>query len=180
MHDPTLVFSELKLREGDCFLDMGCGLGDYTLHASKIVTDSGRVYALDISKTIIDLLVERIGSQGVKNVEAMVSDITEPLPLEDNCVDVCFMATVLHIIDLVKNGKKLFNEIHRVLKPDGRISIINCKKEDQPFGPPLHMRLSPKETEDSIKQHSFEKISLVDLGYNYMITFKNQKKHKTP
>ena len=180
MHDPKLVFSELKLREGDYFLDMGCGLGDYTLHASKIVTDSGRVYALDISKTMIDLLVERINSQGVKNVEAMVVDITDLLPIEDNCSDVCLIATVLHTIDLAKNGKTLFSEIHRVLKPAGRLSIINCKKEDQPFGPPLHMRLSPKETEDSIKQHGFEKINLVDLGYNYMITFKNKKKHKTP
>jgi ubiquinone/menaquinone biosynthesis C-methylase UbiE len=179
MHDPHLVFSELNLREGDSFLDMGCGLGDYAVHASKIVLDSGRVYALDVSRTAIDNLIEKIGSQGLNNIAVVFSDITGPLPIEDNCIDVCFMSTVLHTIDLAENGKALFNEIYRVLKTDGRLSIINCKKEDQPFGPPFHMRLSPKETEDSIKQHGFEMIRLIDLGYNYMITFQKKKKHKT-
>ena len=175
MHDPQTVFSELKLREGDCFLDLGCGKGDYALHAARIVGDSSRVYALDRSKALVDGVTERADSEGFNNVEAVVSDITNQLPIEDNCVDVCFIATVLHIIGLAEDGKKLFNQIYRVLKKDGRLTIINCKKEAQPFGPPLHMRLSPTEVEDTLKQHGFEKTSLVDLGYNYMITFQKQE-----
>jgi len=31
MHDPHLIFEELDLKEGDSFLDLGCGTGDYTL-----------------------------------------------------------------------------------------------------------------------------------------------------
>ncbi|PVX26463.1 MAG: SAM-dependent methyltransferase [Candidatus Bathyarchaeum sp.] len=171
MHDPQLVFNELNLREGDCFLDFGCGVGDYAVHASKIVGDSGRVYALDISKTMVDGLTELADSQGFKNVEAMVSDISHPLPIKNNCVDVCLIATVLHIIGLAEDGKKLFKEIYRVLKKDGQLSIINCKKEAQPFGPPLQMRLAPTEVEESLKKHGFEKTNIIDLGYNYMITF---------
>lgn len=175
MHDPQHVFRELKLKEGDHFLDLGCGRGDYALHASGIVGDSGRVYALDKSKALVDGLTERADSEGVNNLFNVVSDITSPLPIDDNSVDVCFMATVLHIIGLAKDGKALFGEIYRVLKTDGQLAIINCKKEVQPFGPPLYMRLSPAEVEDTLKQHGFEKTSLVDFGYNYMINFQKQK-----
>ncbi len=169
MHDPGVVFGELKLKEGDCFLDLGCGTGDYAIQAAKIIGDSGKVFALDIWKNLIDDLTEKADSQGLTNVKALASDITWPLPIEDNCVDVCLMATVLHTLDIAGDGKALFNEIRRVLKPDGRVAIIECKKEDMPFGPPLHMRLSADELEDSIVQYGFDKIGVVDLGYNYMI-----------
>ena len=170
MHDPELVFSELKLKDGDSFLDMGCGTGDYAIQASKIVGDFGVVYALDIWMEMIDGLTKEAGSLGLRNIEAMVADITGTLPIKDNCVDVCFIATVLHTINISKN-RKLFNEVRRVLKSDGRVAIIECKKEDLSFGPPLNMRLSSEELEDSITQYGFKKINLVDLGYNYMIQF---------
>jgi hypothetical protein len=57
------------------------------------------------------------------------------------------------------------------LKPGGRLAIIECKKEEQPFGPTFPIRLSPEELESSIARYGFERPELVDLGYNYMIIF---------
>ncbi len=171
MHDPEVVFNELKLKEGDCLLDLGCGPGDYTLEASRIIGNSGAVYAMDKWQYLVDSLIEEADSQGLTNIRAMVSDITGPLPFEDGCIDVCLLSTVLHIFNLSKVEKTIFNEIRRVLKPGGRVAIIECKKEEQPFGPPKHMRLSPDDIEDSIQKYGFEKLSFSDLGYNYMIQF---------
>jgi ubiquinone/menaquinone biosynthesis C-methylase UbiE len=170
MHDPELVFSELKLKEGDFFLDAGCGAGDYAIQASTIVGESGVVYALDIWEGVIDSLVEKAASQGIRNIRAMVSDITCQLPIKDNCIDICLIATVLHAIKTDQNWD-LFKEIRRILKPGGRVAIIECKKEDLPVGPPMSMRLSPEEIENSIIQFGFVKTNLVDLGYNYLIQF---------
>lgn len=171
MQDPRIVFSELKLKEGQIFLDMGCGAGDYAIQAAEILGDSGVVYALDMWKEFISHLEEEADSNGLKNIKGIVGDITDKLPIEDSSVDVCFIATVLHSIDFAKAQKNLFNEIRRVLKPSGRLAIIECKKENQGFGPPAHMRLSPQEMEVSALKYGFEKISLVDLGHNYMIQF---------
>ncbi len=171
MHDPELVFAELNLKEGDFFLDMGCGPGDYAIQASRLVKDAGVVFALDRWQDVIDDLKEKASSEGLKNIRGMISDINRPLPIEEGCIDVYFTSTVLHSLDLAKDGDMIFSEIHRVLKPEGRLAIIECKKEEMSFGPPLHMRLSPEELENSITKHGFEKISLVDLGYNYMIQF---------
>lgn len=171
MHDPEAIFDELGLVEGDCFLDLGCGPGDYALRASGMVDEIGTVYALDSQAEMIDALAEKSAAQGTENIKALVADITRTLPVEDNCIDVCFIATVLHALDFDREGPGLFEEVHRVLKPGGRLAIIECKKEYMPFGPPLNMRLSPEEIESLATRCGFEKEGLSDLGYNYMLRF---------
>jgi ubiquinone/menaquinone biosynthesis C-methylase UbiE len=171
MHDPDLVFDALSLNGGDSFLDMGCGPGDYSIRASEIVGDSGIVYALDRWQDVIDDLAEKADIQGLGNVRAVVSDITCHLPVDDESVDLCFISTVLHSLDLADVERSLFGEIHRVLRRGGRLAVIECKKEEQQFGPPLSMRLSPEEIESSAIRYGFEKVGLVDLGFNYLIIF---------
>ncbi|OPY29989.1 MAG: hypothetical protein A4E27_00083 [Methanobacterium sp. PtaU1.Bin242] len=175
MHDPELVFGKLELKEGDHFLDMGCGTGDYSQYAAKIIGNSGQVYALDIQDELITNLKEKAHQKGLKNIKAFISDIALPLPVEDKSVDVCFISTVLHSVDLSKHGTLLFNEIRRVLKPEGRLVIIECKTEDLSRGPPPDMRISPEELENSVEKHGFLKINQVDLGFNYMIQFGVEK-----
>jgi Methylase involved in ubiquinone/menaquinone biosynthesis len=104
MQDPELIFNELKLQEGDYFLDIGCGTGDYSLHAAKIIGNSGQVYALDVQDELITNLKEKTSREGLKNIRALISDIAHPLPVEDNSVDICFISTVLHSVDLSRHG----------------------------------------------------------------------------
>jgi ubiquinone/menaquinone biosynthesis C-methylase UbiE len=172
MQDSARVFGALGLREGDAFADLGCGLGDYALAASPLVGESGIVYALDAEPKLIDDLRKKANAQGLKNIRTMVSDVTTALPIEDDCIDVCLMATVLHIPRVTEGQTEVFTEIRRILKPDGRLAIIECKKHDPSFGPPLHMRLSAEEIEDFATACGFVKLDLVDLGYNYLIQFR--------
>lgn len=172
MHDPKVVFHALALQEGDCVADIGCGPGEYAIEAARIVGMSGIVYALDRSQPLITGLSKEAESRKFTNIKAITHDITDPLPIEDGCVDVCLLSTVLHVFDLAKEAESLFSEVRRVLKSGGRVAIIECKKEDQPFGPPKHMRLSPEDVERSIIEYGFMTVGLVDLGYHYMIQFK--------
>ncbi len=172
MQDHNTVFNELKLVKGQSFLDIGCGSGDYSLHASKIIGDSGRVYAIDKWEELINNLTQRAISNGLKNIKGKVADISvDKLPFEDSSIDVCFIATVLHTIDISKYGKNIFSEISRVLKPNGRLAIIECKKDNN-FGPPKHLRLSPEEIGSVVLQYGFNRLNLTDLGYNFLIQFK--------
>ncbi|WP_242492613.1 class I SAM-dependent methyltransferase [Methanolobus psychrotolerans] len=171
MHDSELLFNELDLKVGDVFLDVGCGTGDYSIHAAEKVGETGLVYATDIKRELIDGLTNKAEEAGLKNVRAIVNDICEQLPFEDRSIDLCLISTVLHSLDLEATGEKIFSEIGRVLKYEGRLFIIECKKEDTQFGPPLSMRISPDEIEGYVCTSGFEKIGLVNLGYNYMIEF---------
>jgi ubiquinone/menaquinone biosynthesis C-methylase UbiE len=173
MQDPIRIFGALELRDGDTFADLGCGLGDYALAAASIVGESGIVYALDAEPKLIDDLQEKAKTQGLQNITTMVCDITTTLPIKDNSVDVCLMATVLHIPRVTERQTEIFAEIRRILKPNGRLAILECKKHDSSFGPPLHMRLSAEEIESTATPCGFAKLNLVDFGYNYLIQFRS-------
>lgn len=86
-------------------------------------------------------------------------------------VDVCFISTVLHIYKLEEIGTRLFSQIRDPLKPGGRVAILECKKEDAGFGPPVEKRHSPEAICDAVAHLGFREIGLVDLGYNYLIQF---------
>ncbi len=175
MHDSELVFEELKLREGQIFVDLGCGAGDYAIEASRMVGRSGRVYALDIQDNFVHRLANEVIADDIHNVEPIIADITKALPFEDNSVDVCFIATVLHSMKMSEAEKPLFTEIHRVLKPNGQLAVIECKKERHHFGPPSHLRMSPKELELMAEPYGFSPLSVVDLGFNYMLLLSAKK-----
>jgi ubiquinone/menaquinone biosynthesis C-methylase UbiE len=171
MHDSKTVFAALALKPGDAVLDLGCGPGDYALAAAPIVGTSGRVTAMDKWEYFIDQIQEAAASRNLGNLSAVVGDITGPLPVEDRSIDRCLLSTVLHIFQLPVVEKTLFREVRRILKPAGRLAVIECKKEEQPFGPPLHLRISPEELEASLGPLGFEKIGYLDLGYTYLIQF---------
>ncbi len=170
MQDPGMVFSELGLKAGDVFLDIGCGVGDYAIHAARLVGNVGHVYALDKVPFLIRELQARAVAEDVTNLTAGVADAAHSLPIHDDSVDVCLVSTVLHIPDVTANSDRLFSEIRRVLKTDGHVAIIECSKKDLSFGPPEKMRLTPDEVETMATRCGFHKLREVDLGFNYMIT----------
>lgn len=167
----TLIFADLNLRKGDAFLDIGCGAGDYSLKAAAFVGNTGMVYALDQWEEI-DIRLRTL-NQG--NIFPVVADIKNSIPLADNSCDVCFVAMVLHGIDLDSIGLTFFTEVYRVLKPKGRIAIIEIKKEETPFGPPMEIRYSADELEQIATKFGFDKTSYTDLEHCYMIQFEVKK-----
>ncbi|MBU0615460.1 MAG: methyltransferase domain-containing protein [Nanoarchaeota archaeon] len=171
MQNPDIIFKELGLKQGDVFLDIGCGAGDYVIHASKIVGNSGKVYALDRQEDSISIFKEKIRELGIINIESNTSDITKKLPIKDKSIDICFIATVLHGLDFEKHKEHIFKEIKRILKPSGRLAIIECSKKDLSYGPPEQMRLDAEQIEESAVKFGFRKVGFTDLGFNYLIQF---------
>jgi ubiquinone/menaquinone biosynthesis C-methylase UbiE len=171
MHDPKIIFRTLGLKPGDNILDLGCGSGDYALEALKYVGPSGKVYAVDISQSLVERLKKQIKHKGYFNIEVFVADITKSLPFETGSINVCLLSTVLHIYNLKQTGRKIFQEVHRVLRPGGRMVVLECKKESAPFGPPVHMRISPEEVKESAIENGFNASIYIDLGYTYLIQF---------
>jgi ubiquinone/menaquinone biosynthesis C-methylase UbiE len=170
--DPDKVFDRLGLIPGSVFLDMACGAGQYAIAASEIIGDEGFVYAVDLWEEGITTLTEEISVRGIKNIQAMVGDITKLMSIDRDCVDVCFMATALHELTLSQTADAALTEAARVLGPEGTLAIIEFDKIDRPPGPPIHIRLTPDEVEGIVTPHGFSKEQVTAVGpYNYLMTF---------
>ncbi len=171
--DAEAFYRELDLKKGITFLDVACGRGAYCLKASEIVGSAGTVYAVDLWQEGIEQLKASAVEENALNIKAFVSDAGRHIPVDDQVVDVCLMATVLH--DFVEDqiSKEVLHEIVRVLKPDGMLAIVEFKKIDGPPGPPVHIRLSPEAVGDMLAPYGFIKEHLKDVGpYNYLILFR--------
>lgn len=171
MHDPKLLFDSLNLKEGDVFADIGCGMGSYSLTAAELVGPGGMVYAVDQLEECVIRLNHKARSYGLTQIEALSSDITARFPIESETCDVCFICTVLHSLNLQQYAENIFGEVLRVLKPEGRLFIVECKKQDTTFGPPLYRRMSPEELTKLVCAFNFRQAEITDLGYNYMVEY---------
>jgi len=170
--DRDKVFTELNLKGGATFLDLGCGRGEYAIVASEIVGNEGVVYAVDLWEEGINALRKEASARGSNNVKAMVADAGKRIPLKDMSIDVCFMATVFHDLVLVNISEGALQEISRVLKKQGFLAIVEFKKIDGPPGPPLSSRLAPEEVEARVTPYGFERVGRKEIGpYNYMLRF---------
>jgi len=174
--DAEKFFQELDLQKGISFLDVASGRGAYSLAVSDIIGPQGSVFAVDLWPEGIEMLKTAAQERGVENITAFVSDVGRRIPVEDQSIDVCLMATALHdfVEDRIDQG--VLTEIVRVVRQTGTLAVMEFKKIDGPPGPPKHIRLSPEDVADRLGPYGFKKERTADVGpYNYLILLKKLK-----
>jgi ubiquinone/menaquinone biosynthesis C-methylase UbiE len=177
--DAEKVLEKLHLKKGNILLDLACGQGEYAIECSNIVGEEGLIYAVDLWDENIVQLRKASSVAGIKNIKAIVADVSKVMPIGNDSVDVCLMATVLHDLILEKVADEAIKEVVRVLKPNGLLAIIEFKKIDGPPGPPMKIRLNPNEVESIVRPFGFIKNELKEVGeYNYLMTFDLGKSDK--
>lgn len=112
------------VKEGQSFLDYGCGPGVFTIPAARIVGDGGKVYALDCIPRHLKITGEKAKEAGLTNVKTILSDRKTGLP--DESIDVIWMCDVLHEI---KQKRVVLEELHRVLRKDGALGIYDGMRD---------------------------------------------------
>ena len=114
-------FSLGSLEPGERVLDVGSGAGTDSLVAAQMVGPEGSVTGMDMTPEMLEKARASAGELGAENVE-FVKGEAEALPFPDASFDVVISNGV---IDLVPDKDAVFSEIHRVLRPGGRIQIAD-------------------------------------------------------
>jgi len=124
------------LQPGETVVDIGCGAGFDSLIAARQVGPSGGVIAIDMTAEMRAKAAAGAVQLGLANVE-MREGYAESLPVEDATADVVISNGV---INLCPDKQAVFREMHRVLKPGGRIQVADI----------LVHREVPQEAKDDI------------------------------
>ena len=109
-----------QLKEGQSFLDIGCGTGWAVRYAAGLMKGNGSFYGIDLSPKMIEKAIEN--SRGCKNTYFYNARVEE-LPLKNDFIDIAICTNSFHHY---LDPSKALDEIYRVLKPGGRIYIMDA------------------------------------------------------
>ena len=148
------LLERIGIRKGHIVLDFGCGYGIYTIPAAKIVSEHGRVYALDKDKEALDGLMQKARAADLANIERMGTSGEMKIALADKAVDVVLLFDVFHSFYFPQVGdrKRLLDEIHRIMKPSAFLSIsvwpnlLEPEIEDEIYNANFHWEKEIPET----------------------------------
>ncbi len=115
------------VQPGHQVLDVGCGTGSLTLAAARQVGPAGQVYGIDASPQMIQVAARKVATHKKVRGGAPVTfqtGLIERLEFPDQTFDVVLSSLMMHHLtdDLRRRG---LLEIRRVLKPSGRVFIVD-------------------------------------------------------
>jgi ubiquinone/menaquinone biosynthesis C-methylase UbiE len=171
------IMKLLPIKQGDKILDIGCGPGYYTYKFSKLVGDTGRIYALDLKQEHLDFLKGFLASQKIYNVSVILSKV------DDVCVkdkaDMAYFCSLYHIIyavDQEKERSDFIASVKNALKPDGRLVVVDNGPVENTVLPYHGPYIGKELIISQLAQYGFELVQYEQIiPQRYMLVFKMKK-----
>lgn len=169
--DPRAVIKQLDMEEGIAVADFGCGTGYFSLPIAQKIGKEGRVYSLDILPEKLEAIESQAKTQSLTNI------ITKRVNLENKdgsrlgaeSVDWIIMKDVLF---QNKEKSSMLEEAKRILKPGGKILLIEWKTEDTPIGPDKKLRIPREKAMELINESQMgilKEVTVGDFHYGFIL-----------
>jgi ubiquinone/menaquinone biosynthesis C-methylase UbiE len=127
-----VIIDRMSLAPNEAVADLGAGVGYLAIPLADV---GARVIAIDIQQEMLDGLRERDG--GSDRITLLRAELPA-IPLPDASLDRVIMLNVFHEVE---DRAKLSQEIFRVLKARGHLTIVDWQARQMEQGPPLHERI---------------------------------------
>ncbi len=162
--NPEEILSAVEMKPHFIAADLGCGSGYFTVALARKVK---KVYGIDVQEEMLGFLEAKMGKLKIKNIELLLSKPDE-IPLEDESVNLLISVNTLHEFG---NREKMIKEMRRVVKKGGRLLIVDFKKEETGFGPPVGIRISMTKAVRLFEEKGFALSNVKELPYLYLLVF---------
>lgn len=153
--EPEQIVHSLDLRPGNHVADFGAGHGYFTIPMARIVGGDGKVYATDIQKSVLDIIRAKAKLEHLLNIEFIWADLDQPggSKLKEKFIDLVLIANVLF---QAEQKYVVLREAYRILREDGRLTIVEWDETETPLGPPFTLRIKKEEARTLALQAGFE------------------------
>jgi SAM-dependent methyltransferase len=163
---PSKAIKALKLQPGQVVADIGTGSGYYAIRMARAVGPTGKVYATDIQQGMLDILARQTQKAKVDNVVPVLSAPDDP-KLPANSLDLAIMVDVYHEL---AEPQAFVRRLREALKPDGRLVLLEFRKEDPRI--PIYEvhKMSVAEVKAELEPEGYQlKEVLDDLPWQHII-----------
>jgi ubiquinone/menaquinone biosynthesis C-methylase UbiE len=129
--NPNEILNQIKIPGNITAVDFGCGSGGWTIPLAKKIT-SGKIYAVDVLEEPISVLKARARMENILNIQFIIGNAEESVKeIKNETCDLVLMTNLLFQCD---DKEKVLKEGKRVLRPGGRILVVDWK-EHASIGP---------------------------------------------
>jgi ubiquinone/menaquinone biosynthesis C-methylase UbiE len=166
--DPDRMLAALDIKKGSVVADIGAGVGYHVWRLADIVGPAGKVIGEDIQEGMIRLLRKNVDDRKLRNVEIILGTATDP-KLPENSLDLVLMVDVYHEFS---EPATMMKHIQQALKPDGRVVLVEFRKEDANVPiQPLH-KMSVQDVRSELEPLGFKfQQSLEFLPWQHVLIF---------
>ncbi len=167
--NPSRAIQLLALKSGMVVGDIGAGSGYYALRMAELVGPSGKIYANDIQPEMLAILKKRMTKSKSSNVEPVLGTERDSKLPGKSC-DVLLMVDVYHELS---HPQEMLQNLRAALKDDGRLILLEYRKED-PYVPirPEH-KMSLKEAKLEVEAEGFVLDKVIEeLPWQHIFIFR--------
>lgn len=165
IHNPIKILNPF-IKTNDSVLDLGPGMGYFTLPICEIVGNNGTVYAADIQKKMLDVIDTKAKQKNIKNLKTFL--------IEEDGLNIDFsfdMVLLFWMFHEVSGKEALVNELKNKLKVSGKILLVE---------PKIHVGRKQFAKElDIVQNVGFEIIDYPKIFISNSATLMKAKKHRS-
>ena len=166
---PSRAIAALNIRPGQAIADVGAGSGYYTLLLAAAAGPRGRVYATDIQPEMLALIGKKIDAKPLGNVELILGTETEAR-LPAAAIDLALMVDVYHEL---AQPQAFLRSLKGALRPDGRLVLIEFRKEDASVPIRPEHKMSVREARIELEAEGFRFDRVIDvLPWQHILIFR--------
>ncbi len=148
------IWGKLNIAKPDVCVEIGAGTAFFDIAVLQ-KHETSTIYACDLSEVMIEWMKENVFPKYPNIIPVKTEEYT--VPLEDGIADLVFMINLHHELD---NPSLTIKEAKRILKPNGKIFIVDWKKIEMPEGPPAQIRCLPEQVQEQLLNAGFKNVDM--------------------
>ncbi len=163
--DPVKNLRAFGLKENMIVADLGAGSGFYAIAAAEMVP-AGKVYAIEVQKDFLTTIRNKAAEAHLDNIECLWGDVEKigGTRVKDKVVDAVIASNIFF---QVEDKDKFIEETKRILKPGGRVLLIDWSDSPSSIGPSFDKIISKNKTREIFERKGFAWQRDIDAGAHH-------------
>lgn len=171
--EPQNNIDQFMIPEGARVADLGAGSGMYSIAAGRAVGMTGKVLAVEVQKDLLTRLQTTAKAEGLNNIEVIWGDIERlgGTKIRDMSIDAAIASNVLF---QVEDRRGFIGELKRIMKPGGKVLIIDWQDTYGGLGPKKEDIISEQDVKTLFEKRDFKFEKSINAGdHHYGLIFRN-------